>query len=127
MLPPPLPPRRPKDSQMGGLERAGGRTNAMAPAPRSRKRRRIDDTLEDWEKYDGVQSARTWEWDAGKEDFGDDLAEFSEWSSLLPPSQLQSYIPLFSTSFQQTMLRRRSYEQKARYADFFLLPPLYSQ
>ncbi len=51
----------------------------MTPAPRRPKRNRIDDTLEDWEKYDGVQSARAWwDWDAEKEDFGEDLVEFSE-------------------------------------------------
>jgi hypothetical protein len=96
----------------GGLGLAGCRTDTMAPAPRRRKRRRMDDMLEDWEKYDGVQSARAWEWDAGKEDFGEDLAEFSEWS-LLPPSQLPSYILLSSNCFhrtrecQRTITRRR--------------------
>ncbi len=67
----------------GGFGFTGCCTNTFSPPPRRRKQKSIDNTHEDSENYDSMQSARAGDWDAEKEDFGEDPAEFGEWS-LLP-------------------------------------------
>ncbi len=57
-------------------------TNTFSPPPRRRKQKSINNTHEDSENYNSVQLARAGDWDAEKEDFGEDLAEFDEWSLL---------------------------------------------
>lgn len=63
------------------VRRCGG----VAAEPRRRKRKRLDDVLENWEKYEGVHSVRAYEWKAEKEDLGEEVVEYSACYSLFLP------------------------------------------
>jgi hypothetical protein len=60
--------------------------NAMLAAPRRHWQKRLNHTLDDWESNECVPGAQTWEWDANKEDFGEEVVEFSQLCSRRLPA-----------------------------------------